>query len=183
MMEEISMRSRIPQLPCLGTKISTAMRPSAVGSDFKTGRTNWAIQASGAEILSITLTAVGWLAKEYKIPYRFVISIHDELHFITPERYAEQFAVLFQIAHVYTWALFHSQLEIPELPLSRAYFSSVAIDDRLRKSPDEKTTTVSHLDGNKEPNGVEYSMQQLADIGAVAKLTTRYDAIQKGLIK
>jgi DNA polymerase gamma 1 len=183
MMEEISMRARIPQLPCLGTKISTAMRPSAVGTDFKTGRTNWAIQASGAEILSITLTAVGWLAKEYKIPYRFIISIHDELHFMTPERYAEQFAVLFQIAHVYTWSLFHSAVEMPDLPLSRAYFSSVAIDDRLRKSPKEKTVTVSNPDGAREPFGTEYSMYELAGIGAIDKLTTRFNAIQKGLIK
>jgi DNA polymerase gamma 1 len=183
MMEEIAMRSRLPQLPCLGTKISTAMRPSAVGTDFKTGRVNWTIQASGAEILSIILTAVHWLADEYKIPCRFVLSIHDEVWFQTPEKYAEQFAVLFQIAHVYTWALFQSQVGIPELPLSRAFFSSVAIDDRLRKSPNEKTTTISHLDGGKEPAGVEYSMQQLSEIGAVDKLTTRYNAIQKGLIK
>ena len=182
-MEEIAMRSRLPQLPCLGTKISTAMRPSAVGTDFKTGRVNWTIQASGAEILSIILTAVHWLAEEYKIPCRFILSIHDEVWFMTPERYAEQFAVLFQIAHAYSWALFQSQAGIPELPLSRAFFSSVAIDDRLRKTPNEKTVTVSHPDGDKEPAGVEYSMQQLSDIGAVDKLTTRYNAIQKGLIK
>lgn len=182
MMEEISMRSRVPQLPCLGTKISTAMRPAAVGDDFKTGRTNWAIQASGAEILSITLTAVGWLAEEYKIPYRFIISIHDELHFMTPERYAEQFAVLFQIAHVYTWSLFHSAVGIPDLPLSRAFFSSVAIDDRLRKSPKEKTVTLSNPGGENEPFGEEHSMYELAELGAVQKLTTRYEAIKKGVI-
>ena len=182
MMEEISMRSRVPQLPCLGTKISTAMRPSAVGDDFKTGRTNWAIQASGSEILSITLTAVAWLAKEYKIPYRFILSIHDELHFMTPDRYAEQFAALFQIAHVYTWSLFHYSVDIPDLPLSRAYFSSVAIDDRLRKSPKEKTVTVSNPNGVDEPSGEEYSMYELSEIGAIRKLTTRYEAIQKGTI-
>jgi DNA polymerase gamma 1 len=182
MMEEISMRSRIPALPCLGTKISTAMRPAAVGDDFKTGRTNWAIQASGAEILSITLTAVGWLAEEYKIPYRFIISIHDELHFMTPERYAEQFAVLFQIAHMYTWSLFHSAVDIPDLPLSRAYFSSVAIDDRLRKSPKESTKTLSNPSGDQEPQGVEYSMMELSEIGAIDKLTKRYKAIQNGVI-
>ena len=182
MMEEISMRSRVPQLPCLGTKISTAMRPAAVGDDFRTGRTNWTIQASGAEILSITLTAVAWLAKEYKIPYRFIISIHDELHFLTPERYAEQFSVLFQIAHVYTWSLLHSAIGMPDLPLSRAFFSSVAIDDRLRKSPRESTKTLSNPDGDKEPNGVEYSMSELAEIGAIDKLTTRFNAIQKGFI-
>ena len=182
-MEEIAMRTRIPQLPCLGTKISTAMRPAAVGDDFKTGRVNWTIQSSGAEILSIMLTAVHWLAREYKIPCRFVLSIHDEIWFMTPDKYAEQFAVMFQIAHVYTWSLFHSVVEIPDLPLSRAYFSSVAIDERLRKSPKEKTVTLSNPGGESETSGVEYSMYELAEIGAINKLTTRFNAIQKGLIK
>jgi DNA polymerase gamma 1 len=181
-MEEIAMRSRVPTLPCLGTKISTAMRPAAVGDDFKTGRVNWTIQSSGAEILSIMLTAVHWLTAEYKIPARFVLSIHDEIWFMTPERYAEQFAVLFQIAHMYTWSLFHSAVGIPELPLSRAYFSSVAIDDRLRKSPRESTVTLSNPEGINEPQGVEYSMMELSEIGAIDKLKKRYDAIQKGVI-
>jgi len=181
-MEEIAMRSRVPTLPCLGTKISTAMRPAAVGDDFKTGRVNWTIQSSGAEILSIMLTAVHWLANEYKVPCRFVLSIHDEIWFMTPEKYAEQFAVLFQIAHMYTWSLFHSELGIPDLPLSRAFFSSVAIDQRLRKSPQEKTVTISNPKGEVEPPGVEYSMRELSEIGAVQKLTTRYNAINKGLI-
>jgi DNA polymerase gamma 1 len=181
-MEEIAMRSRVPQLPCLGTKISTAMRPAAVGTDFKTGRVNWTIQSSGAEILSIMLTAVHWLAAEYKIPCRFILSIHDEIWFMTPDRYAEQFAVMFQIAHMYTWSLFHSALEIPDLPLSRAYFSSVAIDNRLRKSPKECTKTLSNPNGDKEPNGVEYSMMELSEIGAIDRLTNRYNAIQKGAI-
>jgi DNA polymerase gamma 1 len=182
-MEEIAMRTRVPQLPCLGTKISTAMRPAAVGDDFKTGRVNWTIQSSGAEILSIMLTAVHWLAREYKIPCRFVLSIHDEIWFMTPDKYAEQFAALFQIAHIYTWSLFHSAVEIPDLPLSRAYFSSVAIDERLRKSPKEKTVTLSNPEGESETPGVEYSMYELAEIGAIDKLTTRFNAIQKGLIK
>jgi DNA polymerase gamma 1 len=182
-MEEIAMRTRVPQLPCLGTKISTAMRPAAVGDDFKTGRVNWTIQSSGAEILSIMLTAVHWLAEEYKIPCRFVLSIHDEIWFQTPEKYAEQFAVLFQIAHVYTWSLFHSAVDIPDLPLSRAFFSSVAIDDRLRKSPKESTETLSNPDGKEEPSGVEYSMYELAEIGAVKKLTTRYNALKSGALQ
>jgi len=182
-MEQIAMKTRVPQLPCLGTKISTAMRPAAVGDDFKTGRVNWTIQSSGAEILSIMLTAVHWLAEEYKIPCRFVLSIHDEIWFMTPDKYAEQFAVMFQIAHMYTWALFHSSLDMSDLPLSRAYFSSVAIDDRLRKSPKEKTVTPSNPKGVNEPSGVEHSMQNLSEIGAIDKLTIRYNAIKKGLIK
>jgi DNA polymerase gamma 1 len=182
-MEQIAMRSKIPTLPCLGTKISTAMRPSAVGDDFKTSRVNWTIQSSGAEILAIFLTTVHWLVKEYKVPARFILSIHDEVWFMTPDKYAEQFAVLFQIAHMYTWSLFHSSVGIPELPLSRAFFSSVAIDNRLRKSPKEKTVTLSNPQGAKEPPGVEYSMQELSEQGFIDKLKTRYTAIQKGLIK
>lgn len=181
-MEEIAMRTKLPTLPCLKTKISTAMRPSAVGNDFKTGRVNWTIQSSGAEILSIMLTAVHWLAKEYKIPCRFILSIHDEIWFMTPDRYAQQFAVLFQIAHLYTWSLFHSAVGIPDLPLSRAFFSSVAIDNRLRKSPKEKTITPSNPQGEKEPFGEEYTMTELSEIGAIDKLKTRFEAIQKGLL-
>lgn len=182
LMESISMKMQVPQLPCLGTKISTAMRPSAVGDDFHTARVNWTIQASGAEILSVILTATYWLLEEYKIPARFVISIHDEIWWIAPERYAEQFAVLFQIAHLYTWALFQYKNDIPELPLSRAFFSSVAVDNRIRKSPKEATVTPSNPNGTDEPSGVEYSMRELADLGAIAKLTTRFNAIKKGLI-
>jgi DNA polymerase gamma 1 len=159
------------------------MRPAAVGDDFKTGRVNWTIQSSGAEILSIMLTAVHWLAEEYKIPCRFILSIHDEIWFMTPERYAEQFAALFQIAHMYTWALFQSSVGIPDLPLSRAYFSSVAIDDRLRKSPKEKTVTLSNSRGENEAPGTEYSMSELSELGAIDKLKKRYDFIQQGVIK
>ena len=182
LMEEISMKMRVPQLPCLGTKISTAMRPAAVGDDFHTARINWTIQASGAEILSVMLVATQWLCKEYKIPARFIISIHDEIWYMTPERYAEQFSVLFQIAHMYTWSLFQSQCGIPDLPLSRAFFSSVAIDDRIRKSPTECTVSPSNPDGKSEPDGVEHSMRELGEMGVIDKLITRYNAIKKGLI-
>ena len=181
-MEEIALRQEVSTLPCLGTKISTAMRKKSVADNFKTGRVNWTIQSSGAEILSIILTSVHWLAKVYKIPCRFILSIHDEVWFMTPERYAEQFAVMFQIAHIYTWSLFHSRVGIPELPLSRAYFSSVAIDNRIRKSPKECTVSPSNPDGANEPNGVEHSMTELSEIGAINKLATRLNAIRNGLI-
>jgi len=59
----------------------------------------------------------------------------------------------------------------------------VAIDERLRKSPKEKTVTLSNPKGESETPGVEYSMYELAEIGAIDKLTTRFNAIQKGLIK
>jgi DNA polymerase gamma 1 len=181
-MEEIALKHEVSSLPCLGTKISTAMRKAFVDNDFRTGRVNWTIQSSGAEILSIILTSTHWLASEFKIPCRFVISIHDEVWFITPEKYAEQFAALFQVAHLYTWALFHYAIGIPDLPLSRAFFSSVAIDDRIRKTPKECTVSPSNPGGGKEPEGVEHSINQLEDMGSIRRLNVRLNAIKKGLI-
>ena len=181
-MERIAMKTKVPQLPCLGTKISTALRPAVVGDDFSTGRNNWTIQASGSEILATILTATHWLMDEFKIPGRFILSIHDEVWWCVPEKYAEMFAVLYQMAHVYTWAQFQAAVNLPDLPLSRAFFSSVAIDTRIRKSPHEQTVTPSNPQGKNEPEGTEYSMKELAEIGAVDKLQTRYSLIQRGLL-
>ena len=181
-MEKIALRTRVPTLPCLGTKISTALRPSAVGSDFHTGRINWTIQSSGAEMLAILLTASHWLARRFKIPAQFILSIHDETWFMVPEKYAEQFAVAFQMAHLYSWARFQSAVGMPDVPLSRAYFSGVAIDDRLRKSPDECTVTPSNPSGADEPDGKEYSMSKMAELGWVDKLAKRKLLIDKGMV-
>jgi DNA polymerase gamma 1 len=181
-MEGIALRTKTPTLPCLGTKISTALRPAAVGNDFHTGRINWSIQASGAEMLAVILTATHWLARRFKIPAQFILSIHDEIHWMVPEKYAESFAVLFQMAHLYSWARFQASVKMNDVPLSRAFFSSVAIDDRLRKSPYECTVTPSNPDGDKDPNGDEYSMAQMAELGWIKKLKTRADMIARGLL-
>jgi len=181
-MEKIALKTRVPTLPGLGTKISTALRPAAVGDDFNTGRINWSIQASGSEMLSIILTATHWLCRKYKIPAQFIISIHDELAFMVPDKYAEQFAVIFQMAHLYSWAKLQAAMDMPDVPLSRAYFSGVAIDTRLRKSPDESTVTPSNPEGAKEPDGKEYSMNDMAELGWVEKLEKRIKLIDRGLI-
>ena len=181
-MEKIALRSRVPELPCLGTKISTALRPSAVGSDFHTGRINWTIQSSGAEMLAILLTSTHWLARKFKIPAQFILSIHDETWFMVPEKYAEHFSVAFQMAHLYSWARFQAACGMPDVPLSRAFFSGVAIDDRLRKSPNECTMTPSNPDGKAEPDGKEFSMKKMAELGWVDKLTKRAKLIDKGFV-
>ena len=180
-MTRIALRTRVPTLPCLGTKISTALRPAAVGDDFHTGRINWTIQSSGAEMLALLLTATHWLARKYKIPAQFILSIHDEVWWMVPEKYAEQFAVVYQMGHLLAWARFQSAVGMPDVPLSRAFFSGVAIDDRLRKSPDECTTTPSH-DGSKEPDGKEYSMLEMSELGWIDKLAKRLKLIDGGFL-
>ena len=181
-MESIALKTRVPTLPCLGTKISTALRPAAVGSDFHTGRINWTIQSSGAEMLAILLTSTHWLARKFKIPAQFILSIHDETWFMVPEKYAEHFSVAFQMAHLYSWARFQAACGMPDVPLSRAFFSGVAIDDRLRKTPHECTVTPSNPEGESEPDGEEYSMKKMAELGWVDKLTKRAKLVERGLV-
>ena len=181
-MERIALKTRIPTLPGLGTKISTALRPAAVGDDFHTGRINWSIQASGAEMLAILLTSTHWLARKFKIPAQFILSIHDEVWWMVPEKYAEQFAVVFQMAHLYAWAKFQAAVGMADVPLSRAFFSGVAIDNRLRKAPNECTVTPSNPSGKKEPDGKEYSMLDMANEGWVDRLIKRGKLVDKGLI-
>lgn len=162
-MEQIALKSRVPTLPALGTQITTALRPKAVNSDFVTGRLNWGIQCSGSEFLAIFLTAIHWLAEEKEIPCQFIISIHDEIWFMVPEEYAPEFVVLFQIAHVFTWAYFQAACGIYELPLARAFFSGVSLDDRVRKSPYECTKTLSNQ--KDESDGEEITMWDLEKRG------------------
>jgi len=90
--------------------------------------------------------------------------------------------VMFQMAHLLSWARFQAACGMPDVPLSRAFFSGVAIDDRLRKSPTENTTTPSNPNGGEEPDGEEFSMTNMAELGWVEKLGKRLKLIDKGLI-
>ena len=181
-MERIALKTRVPTLPCLGTKISTAMRPAAVGDDFHTGRINWTIQSSGAEMLALLLTATHWLARKFKLDVQFILSIHDEVWLMCPEKQAQHVAVMFQMAHLYSWARFQSACGMPDVPLSRAFFSGVAIDDRLRKSPNECTVTPSNPNGADDPDGEEFSMFKMNELGWVDKLAKRSKLIERGLL-
>lgn len=155
--------SPISTLPCLKSRISTALRSKVVGDKFIPCRQNWVIQASGSEMLSVILVAVQWLAKEEGIEYHFVISVHDQLTFMVKEEDSLKFALVFQKAHLLTWALFHQQLGFNEMPVNRAWFSGVQIDDRLRKDPKESTKTISNDNWESEGPGVEYTMCELTD--------------------
>ena len=106
-------------------------------------------------MLAITLVSSYWLADEFKIPAQFAVSIHDELSWFVPEKHAKMFAGVFQMAHACAWARFHAGCGINDLPLSRAFFSAVAVDDRIRKSPFEDTSTPSNPEGKSENDGVE----------------------------
>jgi DNA polymerase gamma 1 len=157
--EKVGVNPLVPTLPCLGTRISTALRKKAVNDDFYTSKLNWSIQASGAEFLALFLTALHWLCDIKHIPFQFVISIHDEVWCMVPEEFVTDFVIQFQIAHMMTWARFQAAVGINELSLTRAFFSTVAIDDRIRKSVNENTNTPSN--SKIEPDGVELNISEI----------------------
>lgn len=63
------------RLPALGTKISSALRRDVVGDKFITARTNFNIQASGAEMLSVILVVISSLIKKHNLNAHYVVSI------------------------------------------------------------------------------------------------------------
>ncbi|MDX1372251.1 MAG: hypothetical protein R3321_07260 [Nitrososphaeraceae archaeon] len=96
-----------------------------------------------------------------------------EIAWMVKAEEAHLMTVIFQQAHFLTWTLFHYQMELYELPLQRAYFSGVAIDDRVRKSPYEETITPTNPNGDREPFGEEYTIRDLVEKGWIDELINR----------
>lgn len=133
----------VPRNPLSGTKMSTAFRPESVAGDFQVFRSNWTVQSTGSAILHAFLTGMTYLLNKYKVEARFVLSIHDSVHFMCKEEDADLVAALYQISHLWTWSWLRYNYGIMEMPHSNAWFSSVEIDKVFRKSATAETTSVS----------------------------------------
>lgn len=156
--------ARVANMPCpvnplSGTKMSTAFRPSSVGTDFWTMRNNWCIQSTGSAMLHAFMTAMEWLIDKYELEAEFCMSVHDSILYLCPESQAEKVAALFQIAHVWCWAWMRYNYGIYELPVANAWLSSIEIDRIFRKSADSSTKTVSQQ--KSEPDGQSRTIQEL----------------------
>ncbi len=149
-----------PTLPMLGTVISEALWSSNRNGDFYTGVTNWLVQGTGAEIMDAMLVAIAFLSRYYGVNMRYMLSIHDEIHYLAPIEESKKAGIIWQIAHSLVWGTLLERLGMPGLPVQSVYASGIAIDYRLRKATDEKTTTISH-DGSNEPDGKEYLISEL----------------------
>lgn len=151
--------ARIANMPCpinplSGTKMSTAFRPSSVGTDFWTMRNNWCIQSTGSAMLHAFMTAMEWLIDKYELDAEFCMSVHDSILYLCPESQAEKVAALFQVAHAWCWAWMRYNYGIYELPVANAWLSSVEIDKIFRKSATSNTKTVSQQKPEKDGRSV-----------------------------
>lgn len=132
-LEEIASSTK-PRTPVLDCRISEALEPSQdQAKDFVTSRVNWVVQSSAVDFLHLVLVNMKWLFGKLNIDGRFSISIHDEVRYLVREedRYKAAFAL--QVSNLLVRAYFAYKLNMKDLPISVAFFSSVDIDKCLRK--------------------------------------------------
>lgn len=135
-LEEIA-SSANPRTPVLDCQISQALEPDQdQAKDFVTSRVNWVVQSSAVDFLHLVLVNMKWLFERLQIDGRFSISIHDEVRYLVKEddRYKAAFAL--QVSNLLVRAYFAYKLNMKDLPISVAFFSSVDIDKCLRKEVD-----------------------------------------------
>ena len=82
-----------------------------------TSRINWVVQSSGVDYLHLLLVAMHYLMERLDIKGRLLLSIHDEVRFIIPEKDTLKAALALQISNLWVRALFASRVGIQDLPL------------------------------------------------------------------
>lgn len=166
-LEEIA-TSEHPSTPILRCRISRALEPAAVGHDYITSRINWVVQSSAVDFLHILLVTMKWLLEEvYQIEGRFSISIHDEIRYIVRHEHRYRAAMALQLANLLTRSFFTAALRLDDLPASVAFFSSIEIDQCLRKDVHQDCKTPSNplglAKGYGVPAGESLNIAQLLD--------------------
>ena len=114
------------------------------------------VQSSAVDYLHLLLVAMRWLMSDdcYNINGRFIISIHDEVRYMVPYRDRYRAALALQTANLLVRAMFCSRLGMEGLPKGVAFFSSVDIDQVLRKEPDMECVTPSNPQGMYHGYGI-----------------------------
>lgn len=153
-----------PKTPVLGASITDALTARNLNkNNYLTSRVNWTIQSSGVDYLHLLIVSMEYLTKKYKVDARLIITVHDELRFMTKEANKYKIALLLQISNLWTRAMFCEQLGLKELPQSCAFFSEVDIDKILRKEVTLDCVTPSHP--NAIAPGESYDIIKLLEIG------------------
>lgn len=144
-LESIALSDR-PTTPALGCGVTKALCKNylQVGPSFLPSRINWVVQSSGVDYLHLLITSMQYLIKRYDIKARYLISVHDELRYLSTEEDKYRTAFALQVANAWTRALFCFNLGLSELPLSVTFFSAVDVDHVLRKEVNMTCETPSN---------------------------------------
>ncbi|XP_038670782.1 DNA polymerase subunit gamma-1 [Scyliorhinus canicula] len=146
--------SNSPRTPVLDCCISRALEPGAVGYEFMTSRVNWVVQSSAVDYLHLMLVSMRWLLEEFHIEGRFCISIHDEVRYLVNSEDRYRAALALQITNLLTRCMFAYKLEMQDLPQSVAFFSTVDVDQCLRKEVTMDCQTPSNVTGLQGRYGI-----------------------------
>ncbi|KAI8342259.1 DNA polymerase family A-domain-containing protein [Chlamydoabsidia padenii] len=142
-LEDIAL-SDDPRTPVLGCAVTDALKPKYTKDKFLTSRINWVVQSSGVDYLHMLLVSMSHLIERYNIDARFMLSVHDEVRYLSSVNDQHRTALALQVANLWTRAMFSYKLGIHNLPQSIAFFSAVDLDHVLRKEPTMTCTTPSH---------------------------------------
>uniref|UniRef100_A0A158P737 DNA-directed DNA polymerase n=1 Tax=Angiostrongylus cantonensis TaxID=6313 RepID=A0A158P737_ANGCA len=157
---------RTPVLDCRLSDALSALPPETpdrlhFASKYKRSVMNWIVQSSAVDFLHLLLVCMEWLVTEYEIPARFVISIHDEVRYLCPEKDAPRLALALMLSNMYVRSFILSKLGIEQLPSSVAFFSQVDCDTVLRK---EVHIPCFNPDGTLVPDGVSWTIEDVVKI-------------------
>ncbi|KAL4706437.1 hypothetical protein ACJJTC_010920 [Scirpophaga incertulas] len=146
-LEEIA-DSEAPATAFLSGRLSRALE-HAQGRWAGT-RLNWAVQSAAADFLHLMLACMAHLAPSA----RFCLSFHDEVRYLVPEKYKYETALALQMTNLLTRAFCSQRVGINDLPMSVAFFTSVEVDQVLRKESDQSCTTPSNPHGLEKGYGI-----------------------------
>lgn len=135
-----------PRTPALKAAIPDTLTKSNVGNEFTPSRNNWVIQSSGVDLLHLTLTGIEYLLNLFKVEYKFIFTLHDEIWYMCREGQEKLTAYCFNLAHFWAWSYFNHEVGLYDLPVLFSFFSGVNVDKCLRKEVDECTVTPSNHD-------------------------------------
>ncbi|GBP71222.1 DNA polymerase subunit gamma-1, mitochondrial [Eumeta japonica] len=142
-LEEIA-DSEAPATAFLNGRLSRALEHSE--GRWASTRLNWAVQSAAADFLHLMLVCMRWLAPSTA---RFCLSFHDEVRYMVPDEDRYKTALALQVTNLLTRAFCSQRVGMHDLPLSVAFFTSVEVDQVLRKESNLSCTTPSN------PHGLE----------------------------
>lgn len=134
---------RPPKGLFFGNEWPRTLQPEYCGDRGSPPQLNYCIQASCSTygFLSAWVLGIWYEFKRNNIKATFSLTCHDEVWYTVPTEQAEKAAYWIMIAYARTWALLHHNLYIEDMPVVRAFPSSISIDPILRKSPNSSTKT------------------------------------------
>lgn len=121
--------------------------PTNIGDRDLPTRANHVIQSAGVDQLHTNLSFISVLADHFGLEFQLMLTWHDALYWSVKIEHVKKFTEIFQAAHLLTWILYFDALGFKDIPVPCMYYSSVDVDDRIRKNAENPCITLSNPKG------------------------------------